>query len=339
MFKFFLSKVILMFVIMFVVSSITFFIIRWLPGDPVHLWVGDHPTKEQLYEARKKLGFNEPIHKQYLSFLKKTAVLDLGISLRTKQPVLVELKNRFSATFELVSFSIFFAFLLGFPLGVLSALNVGTVYDYIVRGAVYFGLSLPVFWLAMVLQLVFFGFLQWLPLQGRYAGLNTLESQITYNSGFLLVDSFFSGDWVLFYDALKHIALPSLTMSIGVLGIVVRTTRSAISDVMRNPFFITYASYGFKNHEIIRYSAYKNALVPVSTVAGLSFGLMLGGTFLVESIFDWPGLGHFSVLSILTSDFPAIIGVTLLYAFIYVIINFLIDIFYAFIDPRIDSQS
>jgi peptide/nickel transport system permease protein len=124
-------------------------------------------------------------------------------------------------------------------------------------------------------------------------------------------------------------------MSLGVLGVVLRTTRSAMMDTMNQPFFKTYRSYGLKHGEIIRKSAYKNTLVPVSTVIGLSFGLMLGGTFLVESIFDWPGLGQFSVLSILTSDFPAIIGVTLLYTATYVTINFLIDIFYALVDPRI----
>ena len=139
----------------------------------------------------------------------------------------------------------------------------------------------------------------------------------------------------MFFDGLKHIMLPALTMSLGVLGIILRTTRSAMMDTMNEPFFKTFVSYGFDENEIIRKSAYKNTLIPVSTVGGLSFGLMLGGTFLVESIFDWPGLGQFSVLSILTSDFPAIIGVTFLYTATYVIINFSIDVFYALIDPRI----
>ena len=124
-------------------------------------------------------------------------------------------------------------------------------------------------------------------------------------------------------------------MAFGVLGIILRTTRSVMVDSMNEPFFQTYISYGFNNVEIIRCSAYKNTLIPVSTIAGLTFGLMLGGTFLVESIFDWPGLGQFSVLSILTNDFPAIIGVTILYTITYVIVNFSIDIFYGFVDPRI----
>ena len=335
MYKYFFNRIFLMVLIMLVVSSITFFIVRWLPGDPVFLWVGDHPTKEQIESARNDFGFNEPIYKQYLSFLKKTLSLDLGVSLRTRQPVTTELLNRFSATFELVLFSMIIAILLGFPMGLISALKQKTIFDYFLRSFGYIGLSLPVFWLGMILQLIFFGILYWFPLQGRYSGVGSLDTQLIYNSGFLLIDSLLSGDWSFFMDGLKHIILPAFTMAFGVLGIILRTTRSAMIETMHTPFYRTFKSYGFNDSEIIRKSAYKNTLVPISTVVGLSFGLMLGGTFLVESIFDWPGLGQFSVLSILTRDFPAIIGVTILYSSTYVIINFFIDLFYAIIDPRI----
>ena len=321
--------------IMIIVSSITFFIVRWLPGDPVFLWVGDHPTKEQIDQARSDLGLNQPLHKQYLSFLKKTVSLDLGVSLRTKQPVSKELASRFSATFELVSFSMLIAILLGFPMGLISALKQKTFMDYAFRGFGYLGLSIPVFWLGMVLQLIFFGALYWLPLQGRFSGVGSLDSPLLYNSGFLLMDSFLSANWVFFVDVLRHIALPAFTMAFGVLGIVFRTVRSSMIDTMNAPFFNTFKSFGFSNNEVVKKSAYKNTLVPTSTVVGLSFGLMLGGTFLVESIFDWPGLGQFSVLSILTRDFPSIIGVTLLYSLVYVVINFIVDLFYGIIDPRI----
>ncbi len=324
-----------MVLIMLIVTSITFFIVRWFPGDPVFLWVGDHSTKEQIDRARSDLGLDKPIYEQYLSFLKKTASLDLGVSLRTRQPVLAELANRFSATFELVSFSMLIALLLGFPMGLISALKKKTFTDYFFRGFGYLGLSIPVFWLGMVLQLIFFGVLYWFPLQGRFSGFGSLDSQLIYNSGFLLMDSFLSGNWVLFVDVLRHIALPAFTMAFGVLGIVLRTVRSSMIETMNAPFFTTFKSYGFNNHEIIKKSAYKNTLVPTSTVVGLSFGLMLGGTFLVESIFDWPGLGQFSVLSILTRDFPSIIGVTILYSLVYVIINFVVDLFYGVVDPRI----
>ena len=335
--KYFINKLVQIGLIVFIVSSITFFIVRLFPGDPVHLWVGDHPTKEQIETARKDLGLNEPMYIQYISFLQNVITLDLGVSIRTKQPVISELASRFSATFELVFFSMILAFIIGFPLGLLSALKTNTLIDYFIRGVGYIGLSIPVFWLGMILQILFFGMLQWLPLHGRYTGFTSLDSKLIYNTGFLLFDSFFSREWGLFFDGLKHIILPALTMAFGVLGIVLRTTRSAMVDTMNEPFFRTYISYGFNNNEIIRSSAYKNTLIPVSTIMGLTFGLMLGGTFLVESIFDWPGLGQFSVLSILSSDFPAIIGITILYTGTYVVINFFIDVFYVFVDPRIQK--
>ena len=176
--------------------------------------------------------------------------------------------------------------------------------------------------------------MDWFPLQGRFSNQIYFDSRLVFNSGFILVDSLVSGEWVVFLDALKHICLPAITMSFAVLGIVVRTSRSAMIDTMKEPHFTTYLTYGFTTSETILRSGYKNTLVPVSTVIGLSYGLMLGGSFLVESIFDWPGLGQFGVLSILTNDFPAIIGITLLYTISYVVINFFIDIVYVFLDPR-----
>ena len=335
MYRYLLNRLTQMVLIVFVVSSITFFIVRLFPGDPVHLWVGGHPTEEQIKRATEDLGLNKPIYVQYISFLRNLILLDLGVSIRTKQPVVSELASRFSATFELVFFSMILAFVIGFPLGLLAALKSKALLDSFIRGFGYIGLATPIFWIGMMLQILFFGILQWFPLQGRYSGFYSLDSQLIYTTGFILIDSLFCGQWDLFFDALRHIALPALTMSFGVLGVVLRTTRSALVDSMNEPFFKTYLSYGLNKVETIRISAYKNTLIPVSTILGLTFGLMLGGTFLVESIFDWPGLGHFSVLSILANDFPAIIGVTILYTITYVIVNFLIDIVYGFVDPRI----
>ena len=267
--------------------------------------------------------------------MKRTISLDLGVSLRTKQPVLDEINKRFPATFELVFFSMFISIIVGLPMGVISALKKGKKIDVLFRGFSYMGLSLPVFWLAMILQIVFFGVLNWFPLQGRYSGSAFHDDHTIFHSGFIFLDTFFSGDLSSFLDALEHIVLPGLTMAFGVLGILFRITRTTTIDTMDAPFFRTFKFYGFKDREIIKKSGYKNTLIPISTVAGLSFGLMLGGTFLVESIFDWPGIGQFSVLSILTRDYPAVIGVTILYSFIYIIINFFIDLLYVVVDPRI----
>lgn len=335
MIQYFFKRIIYMLVIVTIVTTITFFISYSLPGDPVSLWVGDHPTKDQLEIAKKSLGLDRPAHKQFVSFIINVARLDLGVSLRTRQPVLIEIGHRFSATFELVFVSMFFALSLGFIIGLYSAVRSNTVFDKIARGIGYTGLSFPLFWLGMILQLVFFGVLKWFPLQGRHSGLGGVDSNYT---GLFLFDSLFSGQTDLFFDGLAHIFLPALTMAFGVFGLILRTTRSAALETMEEPFFKTYLAYGLEPQEAIKYSAYKNTLIPVTTVSGLSFGLMLGGTFLVESIFDWPGLGQFSVLSILTNDFPAIMGVTLFYTTTYIFINLLVDILYPLIDPRIRSS-
>ena len=164
MYKYLLNKLTQMVLIVFIVSSITFFVVRLFPGDPVHLWVGGHPTEEQIERATKELGLNKPMYIQYISFLKNLVLFDLGVSIRTKQPVTLELANRFSATFELVFFSMILAFIIGFPLGLLAALKSNTLLDTFIRGIGYIGLAIPIFWLGMMMQLLFFGTLQWLSL-------------------------------------------------------------------------------------------------------------------------------------------------------------------------------
>ncbi len=320
--------------IVFLVITITFFIAHWIPGDPTALWVGSHPTEEQLDKARRTLGLDEPLVKQYINYISNIFQGDLGISLRTKQPVVTELATRFPATFELVTISILLSILIAFPLGLLSAMKNNTSTDFTIRALGYVGLAIPVFWLGMILQIVFFAWLGWFPLQGRYTSDILLNADTITSTGFILFDTFVSGKWSAFADALHYIFLPVVTLSVAVIGLIIRISKSSLMDILREPFFTTLLSYGFTAKEAVITSAYKNTLVPVSTIIGLSYGMMLGGTFLIESIFDWPGLGQFGVLSILTGDFPAIIGITLLYSISYVLINFIIDIFYLIIDPR-----
>ena len=321
-------------VVIFVVLTITFFISHWLPGDPTSLWVGPHPTEEQLSIAREKLGLNQSMFSQYINYISNIFQGDLGVSLRTKQPITTELSSRFAATFELVSVSMLLSVLIAFPLGLLVALKNNTKVDFMISGFGYIGLAIPVFWLGMILQIVFFAWLGWFPLQGRVSTDIYINNDLVINTGFILLDTLFSGEWSLFFQAVHHISLPVITMSMAVIGIIIRISKSSLMDIMREPFFTTFLSFGFTSQEITAKSAYKNTVLPVSTIVGLSYGMMLGGTFLIESIFDWPGLGQFGVLSILTGDFPAIIGLTLIYSISYVVINFLIDMLYLIIDPR-----
>ncbi len=334
MINYFFQRLLMMVGVIFVVVTITFFIAHWLPGDPTALWVGSRPTEEQLEVARKTLGLEKSLAKQYIHYISNIFQGDLGMSLRTKQPITTELSSRFSATFELVSVSMLLSVLIAFPFGLIAAMKNNTRIDVFIRGLAYMGLAIPVFWLGMILQIIFFAWLGWFPLQGRFLTDIYTNNDLIINTGFILFDTFVSGEWSLFANAVHYISLPVITMSVAVVGIVIRISKSSLVDTMKEPFFTTFLSFGFSPKEVVISSAYKNTLIPVSTIVGLSYGMMLGGTFLIESIFDWPGLGQFGVLSILTGDFPAIVGLTLVYSISYVLINFLIDMLYLIIDPR-----
>ena len=334
MINYFFQRLLMMVGVIFIVVTITFFIAHWLPGDPTALWVGSRPTEEQLEVARKTLGLEKSLAKQYIHYISNIFQGDLGTSLRTKQPITTELSSRFSATFELVSVSMLLSVLISFPFGLIAALKNNTRIDVFIRGLAYIGLAIPVFWLGMILQIIFFAWLGWFPLQGRFLTDIYTNNDLIINTGFILFDTFVSGEWSLFVNAVHYISLPVITMSVAVVGIVIRISKSSLVDTMKEPFFTTFLSFGFSPKEVVVSSAYKNTLIPVSTIVGLSYGMMLGGTFLIESIFDWPGLGQFGVLSILTGDFPAIVGLTLVYSISYVLINFLIDMLYLIIDPR-----
>ncbi len=332
--KYILKRTLFSIIILTVIIIITFFISRVLPGDPVLLWVGDHPTQEQITSAKRELGLDKPLLHQFINFSKELLKGELGTSIRTRQPIILELKNRFFATFELVTVSIILSILIGYPLGLYAGLTKGQGSDKLISRFGYLGLAFPVFWLGMILQIIFFSKLNMFPLQGRisqYIEINTLASEM------FLINSLLEQNWSIFSNALSHIILPATTLSFSVIGIIIRTSRSSLIDTALEPYFNTFKTYGFSKKEIVTKLAYKNTLIPVSTIIGLSYGLMLGGTFLVESIFDWPGLGQFCVLSILTNDFPAIIGVTLIYAISYILINLIIDLFYVFLDPRIEK--
>ena len=334
MIRYFIHRLILMAFVLFIVITVTFFVSILSPGDPSSLWAGNHPTEEQLEAARKKFSLDKPVYVQYAKYVGQILKLNLGTSIRTQQPVSQELTSRFLATFELVTFSFIVALTLGFSIGIYVAINANTATDYFFRGFSYLGMAFPAFWLGMILQLIFFGYLELLPLQGRTSFLDTYHN----HKGLFLINSFISGDWDRLIDTLLHLALPATTLAISIIGIIVRTVRSAALDTVDQNHFTTFLSYGFSRSEAFKKLAYKNTLIPFSTVSGLSYGLLLGGTFLLEVIFDWPGLGQFSALSIITNDYPAIMGATLLYALIYISVNIIIDLLYVLIDPRVNVE-
>ena len=332
--SFLFKRVLLLFLTIFGVMIITFFLSRLLHGDPALLILGEHPTAEQMESVNEKLGLNKPLIEQFWIYITDLVRGDLGTSLRTKNPVSFELGNRFTATFELVTIALFLAILIGFPLGVLSAYYRKTKLSLFIRTISFTSFALPVFWSGMLLQILLFGKLGWFPLQGRISA-QFQSSELSIQTGILVVDTLLSGNWEMFLDAMRHIALPVICLSFSILGIIIRTVRSAVLENIQKDYFMTYQTFGFAPLVILFRLALRNSLILSITVIGLVYGMLLGGSFLVESIFDWPGLGHFGYLSISASDLPSVMGVTILYSAVYVVINFLVDIACHYLDPRL----
>jgi peptide/nickel transport system permease protein len=319
------------------VSVITFFVSRVIPGSPAAMWVGAKPTQEQLDAANRELGFDKPLVVQYLVYVKNLMRGDLGVSLRTRRRVAEELTKRWAATFELVSVSILIALALGIPVGILSATHKDQALDHASRAVSISGVAMPIFWLGMTFQILLHGGLGWFPLQGRIDSQVLIDHPIQSITGFYLCDALLTANWPGLFSALDHLVLPAMTLSCASLSVVTRMSRSSMLEVLREDYIQTSMAYGVGTHTVLYKYALKNALIPTLTVVGLSYGLMLGGSFMVESIFDWPGLGRYAILSIETSDFPAIMGVTILFATTYIIINLIVDLIYYLIDPRIKS--
>ena len=332
--SFLFKRFLLLFLTIFGVVIITFSLSRVLHGDPALLILGEHPTAEQLESVNEKLGLNKPLIEQFWIYITDLARGDLGTSLRTKTPVSFELKNRFTATFELVTIALFLAILIGFPLGVLSAYYRNTKLSLFIRTISFTSFALPVFWSGMLLQILLFGELGWFPLQGRISA-QFQSSELSVQTGILVMDTLISGNWKMFLDVIRHITLPVICLSFSILGIIIRTVRSAALENIQQDYFMTYQTFGFGPLIILFRYALRNSLILSVTVVGLVYGMLLGGSFLVESIFDWPGLGHFGYLSISTSDLPSVMGVTILYSAVYVMINFLVDIACHYLDPRL----
>lgn len=317
------------------VLAVTFALSRVLPGSPVEMMLGHRPTPEQIEQARERLGLDRPLPEQFVLYLRNAAQGDFGTSLRSGQPVTAEMARRASATIELVLLSLGLAVMIGMPLGVLSAVRQDTGADHVVRGVSIAGVALPPFFIGMLLQMLFYGALGWLPLQGRIGAEVLLDHPFPRVTGFYLVDTLLAGDARAFLSALAHLALPVATMTLATVAIVIRNTRGMMVEVLGEDYVLTARAYGVPLRRIHYRYALKATLIPVLTVLGLTFGYMLGGSVVVEYVFDWPGLGGYVVSSLITNDFPSVMGVTLFLAAAYLLINLAVDLLYHLVDPRL----
>jgi len=289
------------------VSILIFLIIRLIPGDPAVALAGVQATPDYIEQIRKELHLDRSLPVQYAIFVRKLVKGDLGNSTLTRRPVVVELKERFPRTIELTLIALFIASVVGITAGIISATKRYSLFDNISMLVALFGVAAPVFWLALMLQLLFSVHLGWLPSTGR--------------------------------GTLLHLILPSMTLGMASAGLIARITRSSMLEVLRQDFITTARSKGLAEKVIIYKHALKNALIPVVTIMGLQFGILLGGAVLTETVFAWPGVGRLLVDSILARDYPVVQGAVLVLAFSFVLINLVVDLIYAFLDPRISYLS
>ena len=330
-----LQRLALMGLIMTGVITVTFVLCRVLPGSPVEMMLGAKPTPEQIVQAEEELGLNKPLGQQYLFFLGDAVRGDFGKSLITGQAVTDDVFLRATATLELVTLALLLALFVGLPLGVQAAVKKETTLDHSVRMGSVAAVAVPVFFLGLLLQMFFAGKLSLLPLQGRIDSGVLLDHAFPRVTGFYLVDTLLAGEMGAFASAVRHLILPVLTLSLASMATIVRVTRSLMIEAMQEDYIGTVRAYGVPQRHIYYRYALKATLIPLLTVVGLTYGFMLGGSIIVEYVFDWPGVGGYMVQALLNNDFPAVMGVTFFIAFAYLLINLLIDLLYQALDPRL----
>jgi dipeptide transport system permease protein len=314
------------------VSFVAFMFIRLLPGDPVLLLAGERGLPPERYQAlMHAYGFDLPIWRQYLVYLQHLVTGDLGVSISTKKPVVTEFFTLFPATLELSICAIILSVIVGVPAGAFAAVKRGTAYDHSIMGSALVGYSMPIFWWALLLIIVFSGWLGWTPVSGRIA-LTYYFKPVT---GFMLIDSLISGQRGAFASAVSHLILPTVVLATIPLAVIARQTRSAMLEVLSEDYVRTARAKGLSPWRVIGLHALRNALIPVVTTIGLQIGVMLAGAILTETIFSWPGIGKWMVDSIFRRDYPVVQGGLLLIAMMVMIVNLAVDVLYGLINPRI----
>lgn len=306
MYQYIVRRLLLTIPVVLGVSIIVFSIIRLLPGDPARALAGVQATPEYIEQVRERYGLNEPLYIQYGRFILGAVTGDLGESVFSRRPVTTEISERFPRTLLLASISLVIATIVGVSAGIISATRRNSLFDNTSMFVALVGVAAPVFWLALMLQLLFSVQLRWFPATGM-------------------------GSW-------RHLVLPSITLGMASAALMARITRSSMLDVLKQDFITTARAKGLAERIVVYKHALKNALIPVVTVLGLQFGILLGGAVLTETVFAWPGVGRLLVDAILRRDYPVVQGTVMLLAFLFVIINLVVDVIYAFLDPRIHYQ-
>jgi ABC-type dipeptide/oligopeptide/nickel transport system permease component len=327
-----LRRLLFMAFVLWGVSLFTFFLARIAPADPARLIAGAHANAAAIANVRAIYGLDQPLPVQYVHYLGGLLRGDLGTSFMTRRPVASDLAAYLPATLELSVYALLVGSGIGLALGVVSALRVGRTTDKAARFVAVAGLSMPAFWLAILLQLVFYSALQALPLANRLDTGMPAPPQVT---GFMTIDSLLAGQFTTFTAAVRHLILPVTTLALAEIGLMARVVRTSMLEVVGADFIRTAEAKGLSPRRVLVRHTLRNALLPAVTIVGLETALLAGGVFLVEEIFAWPGVGRYAFDAIRSSDYNAIMGFTVVGAVFYVAINLVVDIVYLYLDPRI----
>lgn len=331
MVKYIIKRLLLLIPVLLGVSITVFVVMHVFTSDPAAIILGQHAKTDQIEKLREELGLNHPLYVQYWDFIKGAVQGNLGNSLISRTEVTKELLSRFPATIELALAAILFASVAGITIGIVSAVKQNTIFDYAGMVTALIGVSMPIFWLGLVLIIVFALWLQILPVAGRI----TIGMEPARITGFYFIDSLITGNFEAFKSALSHMILPAVALGSYSTAIIARMTRSTMLEIIRQDYIRTARAKGLFEKIVIFQHALRNALIPILTVIGLQLGSLLGGAVLTETVFAWPGIGSYTIDAILRSDYPVVQGSVMLVATVFVLVNLIVDLLYAWLDPRI----
>lgn len=329
--RYILKRLLLLIPVLLGVLIVVFIVLRVFTNDPAAMMLGQHATAAQVEALRHQLGLDQPLYVQFGTYLWQILHGDFGRSLMTKTPVIQEIAARFPATIELALMAIILATAFGLIMGVVAAVKQNSFWDYFTMLGALVGVSMPIFWLGLLLIILFAVMMGVLPPAGRIdIGMEPVSI-----TGLYLLDSLLTGNWTAFQSALKHLILPAVALASYSTAIIARMTRSTMLEVIRQDYIRTARAKGLPERVVVYKHALRNAMIPVITVIGLQMGALLGGAVLTETVFSWPGLGSRLVDAILAADYPMVQGTVIIIATVFVVVNLIVDIIYAFLDPRI----
>lgn len=328
-----IERILIMIPIVIGVAVIVFLFMRLMPGDPVDIMMGQGGAVSagEMAQLREEFNLDKPLIVQLGIFLQDLLRGDLGNSYVQRKPVVEIIMQRLPATFELALGGLIISLVIAFPIGIISAVKQNTWLDRVSMGGAFVGISMPAFWLGIVLLLLFSVQLQWLPVQGRVDHSVYLQ-EVT---GFYVLDSLLTGNREALKSSIRHLILPSITLGVPMMAVVARVLRSSMLETLRADYVTLARAKGASENKVVLRHALRNALIPTITVVGLQIGVLLGGNMIVETVFSWPGLGRTVVSAIFERDFPLVQGAVMIYAFIYVLTNLIVDIVYTYLDPKI----